>query len=352
MIVHSSIVYYYDRPLFGCSEGIKEALSSVVAGFDEQIKMKSILVRLHKEDQQDNLLEDEIDEEFVDGISYSRARAFACGDITLEGMTETELDALRGAFQMPTFPVDLIEAWIPWWESREVQDIRISKQGGYMVEPMQLSNSPSFAQSLPKLPTLPLMEFSRLTSRSPSDTIAYSLVDMLFWYCLELRLSNGDYECADEELLYLLLCCSTSFSEARDTVSGTNIREMSLTVIEISCKEGKKINEHISRGVAIGALKDVSKILSLGRKGVILALSDLYHIASRVQATCKKEGKKTSGRNLVRKSIRLMEKKLLYFLSWANEYVSEIAPIFSLELDSMYNELMATLKRKDDLIIP
>lgn len=62
-----------------CSEGVKEALSSVVAEYDEQHKMREILVRLHRE-----LLEDDeavevesVSGEFVQGVSWVRAMQFA-----------------------------------------------------------------------------------------------------------------------------------------------------------------------------------------------------------------------------------------------------------------------------------
>lgn len=77
-----------------CSEGVKEALSSVVAEYDEQHKMREILVRLHRE-----LLEDDetvegesVSGEFVQGVSWVRAVQFA--EVCFCGKLEEQAAAL------------------------------------------------------------------------------------------------------------------------------------------------------------------------------------------------------------------------------------------------------------------
>ena len=323
-----------------------------MSGLEEQIKIKDILVRLHKE-QESGTLEDNEESELVAGFSYSRAQAFACDEISIEDLTDTELEALHNSFQMPmTIGGGILEAWMPWWESKEIKEIVISKSGDSMVENIG-SNLPDDVY-IPRPLHFPLTEFSKLTSKDPSNNLILYLIDMLFWYCLELRVSNGDYESADQELLHLLFFCSKSFNQDDHEILDSSVRELALSIIEKCCKEAKTINKNISRGIAIGVLKDVSKILGLSREGILLALSDLYHISARVKSgyqSTQKPGEEKQG-NLKRKKISLMEKKLIYFLSWANEYADIIAPLFSQELESVYMEFKAYLVGRDDIILP
>ncbi len=339
-----------------CSEGVQENLSSVVSGLEEQIKMKDILVRLHKEHNQDEIFEDQEESELLPGLTYSRAKDFACDQISIEDLTDAEIEALENSFRLPmSLGGGIIEPWMPWWESDEVKEIRISKSGGYMVEQIQGPKSTFAIESqIPRPLDFPLSTFSDLTSKAPSDKLIYYLIDMMFWYCLGLRISNGDYECTDIETVQMLLCCSKSFNQDNHEVLDSNIRGLAANIIEICCKEGKNINHNISRGMAIGILGDVSKLLGLGREGIILALSDLFHIVSRVNSDHDNAAKsdKRNGFNLGRKKISFMQKKMLFFLSWANEYSSDMAPFFSRELENVYIEFMATKGRVDDIRIP
>lgn len=338
-----------------CSEGVEEALSSVVSGLEEQIKMKEILVRLHKEKDGMELFEDEEESELVPGFTYSRAKAFACDEISIEDLTDAEINALQKSFQLPSsLDGNIIEPWTPWWESDEVQEIRISTRGGYMVEQIHSPNSTfNVEQGIPRPLEFQLTKFSNLSSKAPSDKLIFYLIDMLFWYCLELRISNGDYECTDEELMHMLFSCSRSFNQDKNQIVDSNTRGLTANIIETCCKEGRNINHNISRGIAIGILKDVSKILALGREGIILALSDLFHIATRVNSGYRvSKSREGADDKLNQKNFLLMEKKLLFFLSWANEYSGAIAPVFARELENAYVEFMLAKGQSDEVVIP
>lgn len=316
--------------------------------------MKDILVRLHR-DHKNSDSDGDTDSELVAGFSRSRAEAFACDKIALDDLTNAELNALQGAFQMRnSIDNNTLEAWKPWWESEEAKEARISSQGGYLVEPIQNSSSFDVKPGIPRLLDFPIADFSQLTSKPPADNLILYLIDMLFWYCLELRLSNGDYECADQELVQLLIYCSKSFNIGDQDILENNTRGLVTNIIESCCREGKKLNQNISRGLAVGIIKDVSNILGLGRTCIILALSDLFHIFSRIHSTYRYSSgpSKTRAYNFDRKRLSLMRKKLLYFLSWANEFAGGIASAFSQELEDTYRDIMESLRPTDEIRLP
>ena len=322
----------------------------MVADLDEQIKMKDILVRLHRQNLEE--VDEEFEsEEFIQGLSYDRAEAFAAGSLTLEDLTEQEIESLKKAFNESVLTGEqVVSPWSPWWESGEAKDLQLSPEGTLMVQQIQDSESEgdedggtSMVGSIPTAPRKPIPPLKNLTSRKPSDTIVLHLIDILFWYCLVLRLANGDYECADVHLLQVLGSCSVAFSnkKAENNTDGETLELFMDRLYEVCMQNARHHLGNISRGVAIGTTRDIANILSLGRIGVILSLQDSLEMISRAKSTyC--HGNRRNGSN--EKSISLMEKKVHFFQSWTNDYCNDLAPVFSSELERIYKKGMNSIK--------
>ena len=328
-----------------CSEGVREALGTVVADLDEQIKMKDILVRLHRQNLEE--VDEEFEsEDFIVGLSYDRAEAFAAGPLTLEDLTEQEMESLKKAFNESVLTGgEVVSPWNPWWESGEARDVRLSPEGTLLVQLIHDSESKcngDTGKSIPAAPCKPIPPLKNLTSRIPSDSIILHLIDVLFWYCLVLRLANGDYECADVHLLQVLASCSVAFSNKRDENTEENTLDLFMgRLYEICMQHARQHLGYVSRGVAIGTTRDIANILSLGRTGVILSLQDSLEMISRAKSTYCHADRRSGSHE---KSISLMEKKMLYFQSWTNDYCNDLAPVFSSELERIYKKGMNSIQ--------
>lgn len=92
----------------------------------------------------------------------------------------------------------LIEAWQPWWHSQECAGLRLTRHETLAV---QMAHAPSDDSnheaeqrhtSLPAPPAAPLVPLSELTAAVPSPLLRWQLLELLYAYCLVMRLYNGE----------------------------------------------------------------------------------------------------------------------------------------------------------------
>eukprot|EP00889_Picochlorum_renovo_P004618 jgi/Picre1/31648/NNA_006999.t1 len=229
------------------NEQVRENLSSVVSTLDDQIHMKDVLVRLHRQHLEDESISVDDEDELVGGIPYIRAMAFAEGNLKLEDLTET---------------------WSPWWESQEAKDMTLTDQGMPVVQDLEPTGTTSEVTcSLPKAPESPLPALSSLTSKNPSPLLMYHLIDLVFWYALALRLLNGDFESAETDVVCLLLSCSKALTPGKQITEDIGLENVIIDILQTACTGVKPYFGSIPRGMAIGAVRDVVGIISLGRTG-------------------------------------------------------------------------------------
>ena len=362
----------YRRHSQGCSrefaeEHFREELSSVAADLDTQNMMKDILVKLHKAGLDDDLEgpvglngldglceSDEDDwgneEEIVPGVSSARLGALARGELDFDDLNETEVQAITKKM-MSDIPVD---PWTPWWESRDMREVRLSATGTRLVVEVvenvaKTSNvenqgdqddKDDCVSSVPAGPREPIPPLSSLISKEPSDAILFFIVDVLYWYCLVQRMYNGDLSLGGEELVHMLIknfkAIGTDSGNGAMTPGCDDLRAFAEGLMD-RCEAMGLFSGLDAQGVSAGVLKDVAMVLGLHRTGVLLGLSDVLDVARAVKAH-KEVG---VGR---RREAMLVERKLVFFLSWANERIDQIASLAGRNLSDVYDAAMERIR--------
>jgi hypothetical protein len=188
--------------------------------------------------------------------------------------------------------------------------------------------------SVPEGPREPIVPLARLTSKEPSDVVMLLVCDVLFWYCLVLRLFNGDTELCGDELVKVLSEHGVSMSTSLADVP-MDVRRFALNALDAVDAAGFFSEQSgSSRGIGAGVLNDVASLFELRRTGVVLALSDVMRMARGIEL----------GDTARRRQAVLVERKLVFFLSWANERVDPIASLVSSGLVQVYKETMDLVK--------
>ena len=338
-------------------EQVRSELSSVSADLDTQNMMKDILVKLHKQAARgelgwDNLVqgdedgeddEDDEDGEVVPGVPNERLKALAKGELRLDDLVDAEVQAIKASMLRDIE----VEAWIPWWESEDVREVRLSSDGRRLVRPVVPDESGDEERS-PTIPAgarEPIPPLSRLLSKEPSETILLDVVDVIYWYCLLLRLFNGDVELSGDQLILVLVDHGSSMSEGKSASNSSrysapahtggvdSVRVFAEGLIN-RCQAAGFFTGLAARGVSAGVLKDVAVVFSLRRPGVLLALSDILQTARAAKA----QGVRW------KKACAVVERKLIFLQSWANERIDAIATPMSSDLMDLYNETMSLIK--------
>ena len=99
----------------------------------------------------------------------------------------------------------------------DVREVRLSSDGRRLVRPVVPDESGDEERS-PTIPAgarEPIPPLSRLLSKEPSETILLDVVDVIYWYCLLLRLFNGDVELSGDQLILVLVDHGSSMSEGK-----------------------------------------------------------------------------------------------------------------------------------------
>ena len=331
-------------------EHVCEELRSVAADLDTQNMMKDILVKMHKLDagefdddgggdsDSDECSGGDDGEVIVPGVSNARLEAVARGELDVDDLDEAEVRALKVRIMKDMQAVD---AWVPWWESGDVRDVRLSSAGTRLVEVVDDddldSAVPVIMEAIPPL--------SSLTSKEPADVVLLFVVDVLFWYCLVLRAFNGDLELGGDELVRAIAEHSAAIgsgegsgaSEGRRPDDEPELRAFAEGLLD-RCEASGFFDGPAARGVAAGVLNDVATLCSLRRTGVLMGLSDALAAA--------RAAKEVAGR---RRRATAVERKLVFLLSWANERVDPIASLVGEELVGVYEETMEAVRSREGL---
>jgi hypothetical protein len=325
-------------------EQVRSELCSVSADLDTQNMMKDVLVKLHKQGAGGeivwgDLIEGEEDDEVVPGVPNERLEALAKGEMQLEDLVDAEVQAIKASMLCDI----QVEAWKPWWECEDVRQVRLSSDGRRLVQPVCPDDtSEEELSTLPAGPREPIPPLSSLVSKEPSDTILLHVLDVIYWYCLLMRLFNGDVELSRDQLIRVLLDHGSSMSDVKSAQkserryesahsrSVDSVRAFAEGLMD-GCQAAGFFTGVPARGISAGVLKDVATVFSLRRLGVLLALSEVLQTARVV---------KTGG---IRRA-SVVERKVIFLLSWANERVDAIATLVSSDLIELYDETMSVVK--------
>jgi hypothetical protein len=229
-----------------------------------------------------------------------------------------------------------LEAWQPWWLSQEAR--RLGARGTAMVSEVveTTDDGHDFAgteNTLPLPPQAPLPALSALLGKKPSKSVAVHLLDLLYSYCLAMRLYNGSYMSDAAGAAQVALDASAVLTRPAGGDSLYETEQASTpSAWLLNCVErvdGSRAGQaHVPRVMAVGLMSDVARVLFLGRSAVILALTDLSRIldAGRVQTESSR----------AKKGIKKAQLKLVFFLSYANEMLPDQYVAMALETQSCF----------------
>jgi len=249
----------------------------------------------------------------------------------------------------------LVEAWSPWWESPDVSGIVLGSRGTPVVESEEDGGAWE-SSNIPCAPRVALVPLSSLTSRAPSPQMPLHLVDLLYWYCLIMRLYNGDYSSDNATVVCLFLCCSLVLQEGQVALKQCeNTHELVIKLLEFSYTEGNGILGKIPTGMAVGALLDVVHVVRLGRTGIVLALTDISRIFEQGKLDGIFRDTKDSAllsKNFAKSNLANARKKMIFFLSWANEFATDtMAASLSSAIEFEYQGQKKMMQDKDKVVI-
>ena len=344
------------------------------------------------EDEKEEEISDD-DEELVPGFSLHRALLFAQGDLTLDDLTPEELAAFQK--EVLTTPIAgggeegalEVQPWQPWWTTQAAAELQLSASGTKCtellventthVEHRASTSSGTHEQILiPSPPAAPLPPLSSLTSKPPSPALPLHLLDLLYSYCIVLRLFNGQYSTDVLDAAATVLSASSILGDVHSPPSSTDVPSTVLlnSIVHVCSTEAGRAQ--VPRSFAIGILSDVATVLQLGRSVVVTALTDLSRIvdagleeARSCISNFKSSSSPDKGDNSESKTnkeelqehqlqqqeykkmitqLKLAQRKLLFFISWANEVADTITPGLAMATGMVYEQQRATVVAQNE----
>jgi len=319
------------------NENISNILKSTFVSSEDKRKMIEILKRQSEmtageEDREElEVSEDDNPDSLTDLISPD--------DIKFEDLSPEQRKDFERAISDGRISRHL-ELWQPWWiSSRPLDSISVA------------SVSPACYQvSLRQL--LPM-------GSSPSPTLRFALVDLLFSFAFTARAFNGDFEEDPMEPVQTILVLSAVLS--RNAVYHSTTESISN-----SLENSLQPSIFNSRRFSIEILKDVATILS-SSKFVMIALNQLHQVfelslkkhSQQQQQQQQEEEEEEEGEKERREHSRKQEKaltriirakkKLYFFLVWADEqYQQSESPFLNLQLEveDEYKRYLTSMETK------
>lgn len=266
----------------------------------------------------------------------------------MEDLSSAEIVAFKQSLEAAELG-SVVQPWRPWWLTGEAAQLELGPAGTGLIReiddvdaerPQSSSDKEgSIAQSaMPPPPATNLPSLSSLTSKPPSPAVALHLLDLLYSYCLVMRLYNGHYGDDVLDAVATLLSASAVIGEPSSAPGeDATSRDALATCIARVCS-AQAGRARVPRGVAIGLVQDVSRVLELGRPVVVIALHDLCLLLAAGQKEAKRAGDAELAAEL-----KKAKAKVAFFLSWANEAPAPIYFGLAAQADVLYNEQKATL---------
>ena len=295
-------------------ECFMEGLQDTVASGEERHKIVEMLRRLENDPSSERWSSDSEPEDLADRLM----------DIDLDRHPERIWQRLttseRQDFEQMVNDgrvASLISLWTPWW----------IVNGRCLVE--EVSDEPHPVTTPPALSNVP--EVTKLTRSGISDSLPFSVVNVLYGYAYVARLYNGDHlELAAESAQVL---CSMSESLGRSVFP-----DAAMAVVGCLAQlDGGAAREHfISREYSCAVLNDVCLIIA--GKGpnnqndfTVAALSDCHRILGKA----RREMGRSSDVEQSLRQYRGIQKKLEFLISWSGSCGSVLRDTLqSLEIES------------------
>lgn len=289
---------------------------------DEQTKHKmlDILKRFHSEEEMDSLDEDSFEdsslsEKTVEKIMSGQEINF--DDLSLEEKKRFQRAIASGELSK------MITPWDPWWSKLSARNIRLSKEGTQLVQPLAEQESVDETESnesseIPLGPEVPLPPLSRLSSKEPSPLLSVHLVDILYSYCFTLRLYNGDWRSDPIGSVMVLLSVSSVLGQGGQPE--TALESLSHCLEQV-CSPAYRHMGGLQFG--LGVIDDVIGLLSLGTPAMVCALCDMHRLIQEGEKEAKSEKARKFRRDEIRSTIKKAERKIYFIMCWVHEQPEE-----------------------------
>jgi hypothetical protein len=255
------------------------------------------------------------------------------GRISADDLAPAELRAFESALASGEAAAG-VEPWHPWWLSEEAAQLELSAGGTALVEPVGGAAAGEAARgAVPPPPAAPLPRLAALTSRPPSPALPLHFLDLIYAYCLVLRLFNGDYGADVAEAAAVAASVSSVLGarapggEDGPATGGPDSVDGALLECVVRACAPAGAAPHAPRAFAAAVLHDVAAVLQLGRPTAVTALGDLSRLAAggaeelRGSSAGGGQGRQGGGgaARALRRRLELAARKLLFFSVWANE---------------------------------
>lgn len=295
------------------------------------------------------------------------------GDLSVDDLTPEELAAFERQLASGE-AATAVQAWEPWWLTPAAAELELSPSGTKLIQELEPLLKTEISQTMPSTPPPQIKEeqveesldisqpegvlpppppmalppLSSLISKPPSPVLSLHLLDLIYSYCLVLRLFNGQYTTDPLEAAATLLDASRVLGPSKPPGSyrpAPISASMSPTTVLLDCvvhvcgPEARSC--HVPRSFAVGILSDVARVLELGRAVVVTALLDLSRIVDAGLGEARTAGAQQH-KELISK-LKQAHRKLLFFLSWANERAEDVCPALAAAATVAFSQQRDTL---------
>lgn len=287
-------------------------------------KMVDILKRFHSEEEMDSMDEDGSTESTLSEETMQKILS-GC-EVNFDDLSVDEKKRFLRAVASGELS-RMIEPWDPWWLKPSARTISLSKQGTQLVQPLTRRDSSAppeddlesnQSSKIPPGPEAPLPPISKLSSTEPSPLLVVHLVDIIFSYCLTLRLYNGDWQSDAIGSAMMVLSVSSVLGKGGQPES---VQEVLSYCLEQSCSSYKDMG-----GLQLGltVLDDIISLLSLGSSALICALCDLQRMIQEGERELKLEKTKKSRKVEMKNKPKPAERKIYFIMCWVHEQPGEV----------------------------
>ncbi|XP_023707336.1 zinc finger HIT domain-containing protein 2 isoform X2 [Cryptotermes secundus] len=332
-ILYCSLPCYQSELHVNCSEAfyrdcVIEEVKSRETDSHSGRKMNEILQRL--QENEDN---SDIDSDDGDSIPdlHERLRNVDLDDADSiwEKLTLAERQEFENLLQSGDAS-QLVALWEPWWLYRKqkilVQDLKMEQD---TLHPAYEANCPTVNKNVPP--------FFKISKTPPAPCVKYNILNVLGAYCYTVRFLNGEHHNMPAEACSILVNLSANLS-LNHTYNSAVIAVEAVAHEAINCTW-----MGASHHCVICMKNDIECILAGPEDSnysfyLQASLSDIYQLLSEARHSkntdpngVKKSGEFTKrfsdnlSTSLVQKDkLRLIIKKLEYYLSWSQDHASEI----------------------------
>ncbi|KAH7570876.1 hypothetical protein JRO89_XS05G0211300 [Xanthoceras sorbifolium] len=307
-------------------ENVVDEMRQMQSDDETKRKMLDILKRFHSQEEVDSMDENEsiISEETIQKVLSDGVRLNG-GQVNFEDLSADEKKLFQRAMASGELS-KMIEPWDPWWLKPSARTISLSKQGTQLVQLVskQEASVPSDEDlvsnesgEIPPGPETPLCPVSKLSSTEPSPLLAIHLVDIIYSYCLTLRVYNGDWQSDALGSAMMVLTVSSVLGQGRQPET---IREALSYCLEQTCSSYKHMGG-LQFGLAI--IDDVVSLLSLGGSALVCSLCDLQRLIQAGEKDLKSDKASKFRKSEIRNKLKLAERKIYFIMCWVREQPGE-----------------------------